>query len=100
MIDEETKAALGKTCFARDGPDEVPTERRNDEDATDGPSTVDDTESRLDVRSMQSAFRAGKKDDPPVGLLDRPERMLIAVSERLRDPPGACEPLGVAPRVA
>jgi hypothetical protein len=99
-VDQETKAALGETCFARDSPDEAPIERGNNEDTTDRPSTVDDTQTRFDLPSPQSARRAGKKDDPPVGLLDCPERLLIAVSERLGDPSGACEPLGVATRVA
>jgi hypothetical protein len=99
-VDQETNAALWETCLGRDGPDEAPIERGNDEDTPDRPSTVDDTETRFDVPSLQSARRAGKKDDPPVGPLDCPERVLIAVSERLGDPPGACEPPGVATRVA
>jgi hypothetical protein len=99
MVDQETKAALGETCVARDGPDQAPIEGGNDEDTPDRPPSVDDTEARFDVPSRQSARRAGKKDDPPVRLLDRPERMPIAVSERLGDPSGACEPLGGATRV-
>jgi hypothetical protein len=99
MVDQETKAALGETCVTRDGPDEAPIEPGDDEDTPDRPSTVDDTEARFDIPSMQSAGRAGKKYDPTVRLLDRPERMPIAVSERLGDPSGACEPLGGATRV-
>jgi hypothetical protein len=99
MVDQETEATLGEACFAGDRPDEAPTERGNDEDTPDRPSAVDDTEARCDGTSIQSARRAGKKNDPPVGLLDSPERMLIAVSESLGDPSGACEPLGPATRV-
>jgi hypothetical protein len=100
MVDEETEAVLVEACFARDRPDEAPTKRGNDKDTPDRPSAVDDTQARCDVPSMQSARRAGKKNDPPVGLLDCPEGMLIAVSERLRDPSGARELLGGATRVA
>jgi len=98
-VDQETETVLGETCFARDRPDEAPTDRGNDEDTPDRPSLVDDTQARCDVPSMQPARRAGKQDDPPVSLLDSPERMLIAVSESLSDPSGAGEPLGPATRV-
>jgi hypothetical protein len=99
-IHQKTEVARGEICFARDSPDEAPIERGNDEHTPDRPSMVDDTETRFDVPSLQSARPAGKKDDPPVGLLDCPEGVLIAVSERLGDPSRACEPFGVATRVA
>ncbi|MGN6202512.1 MAG: hypothetical protein ACTHNY_08915 [Solirubrobacterales bacterium] len=99
-VDQETKAVLGEACLARDSPDEAPIERGNDEDTPDRPSTVDDIETRFDVPSIQSARRAGKEDDPLVGPLDCPECVLIAVSERFRNPSGGCEPLGSATCVA
>src|SRR5262249_16217513 len=70
MVDEETKAPLGETCFARDRPDEAAAERGDDEDTPDRPSTVDDTQTIFGVPSMQSACCTGKKDDPRIGVLD------------------------------
>ena len=38
--------------------------------------------------------------DPRVRLLDCPERTLVTLSERMRDPSGACESVGGATRLA
>ena len=100
MVDYETKTAAGKTCFVSDSPDEGPAKWGDDEDTPDRPFTADDVDARAYLPSMQAPGRPAREHDPRVPLLDCPERTLVALSERARDPSGACEPVGGATRVA
>ena len=97
MVDYKTKTAAGKICFVSDSPDEGPAKWRDDEDTPDRLFTADDVDARFFV---WHPGRPLTKLDPRVRLLDCPERTLVALSERARDPSGACEPVGGATRVA
>jgi hypothetical protein len=99
MVDYETKTAAGKTCFASDSPDEGRAEWGDDEDTPDRPFVADDVDARFYLPSMQASGRPGTEDDPRVRSLDCPERALVTLSERARDPSRACESVGRATRV-
>jgi len=100
MVEKETKTAVGKMCFASDTPDEALAERGSDKDTPDRPLTTDDVEAFSDLPSVQSPALAGNEDDPWVRSLDSAERLLVALSERSRDPSGAGEVVGSVMRLA
>ena len=86
-------------CVAGDSPDERPTNWGDDEDTPDRSFTADDVEARLLLPSLQVPGRPVTEHDPRVRLLDCPERTLVMLSERSRNPSGACESVGGETRV-
>jgi hypothetical protein len=86
-------------CVVSDSPDEGPANWGDDEDTPDRPLTADDVDARFYLPSMQTPGRPVKEHDPRVRLLDRPERTVVTLGERARDPSGACDPVGAATRV-
>jgi hypothetical protein len=87
-------------CFVGDSPDQGPTKWGDDEDTPDRPLLADDVDARFYLPSMQTPGRPVKEHDPRVRLRDCPERTLVTLSERARDPSGACESVSGATRVA
>jgi hypothetical protein len=87
-------------CFVSDSPDEGPAKWGDDEDTPDRPLTADHVDARFYLPSMQTPGRPVKELDPRVRFLDCPERTVVTLGERARDPSGACESVGGATRVA
>jgi hypothetical protein len=65
VVEQETEAAVGKTCVMGKVPDEARAERGNDEDTPDRPFTMaDHVDALLGLPSMKSTGRAVKEHDP------------------------------------